>query len=54
MMTHGTEKRSEEPPDLSRDPSGTSGDPVSHSEWPYFVFVAGLFLLITLKSLVFS
>jgi hypothetical protein len=54
MMTYGIDKRGEEPPDSDRDPSIANIGVCAHSEWPYFVFVFGLFLLIALRSLLFS
>jgi hypothetical protein len=54
MMTHGMDMRGEEPPDANSDPLTTSGGTASYSEWPFAVFVAGLFLLIAVRALVSS
>jgi hypothetical protein len=54
MMTRSIDKRSGEPPDTGREPSGTIGNAMAHSEWPYFVFVAGILLFLTLRALLFS
>jgi hypothetical protein len=51
MMTYGIDERTEGPPDTNR----ASSDTVSHhSEWPYFVFGAGVLALIALRALLFS
>jgi hypothetical protein len=52
MMAKGLHLQGDEPPDSSeRNSQGPSR--ASASEWPYMAFVAGVFLLITIKSLLF-
>jgi hypothetical protein len=53
MMTYGIDMRGEEPPDANPDPLTTSGGTASYGEWPFVVFVAGLFLLIAVRALLF-
>jgi hypothetical protein len=53
MMAKGLHLQGDEPPDSSTLNSEEAGRATSASEWPYLVFVAGVFLLITVKSLLF-
>jgi hypothetical protein len=54
MAPYRIDKQGEQPPDLDRDTSTANGELSARSEWPYLVFVAGLFLLITLRALLFA
>jgi hypothetical protein len=53
MMAKGLHLQGDEPPDSSELKSQEHGEVTSPSEWPYMAFVVGVFLLITVKSLLF-